>query len=68
MKFLKSWTQNNCNSDKEDVELRYNFKYDTDLDDISNLILTAKKTLSIKFKCLIKPINSKDNNTFFSDS
>ena len=37
MKFLKSWTQNNCNFNRKDVELRYNFKHETDLDDKINL-------------------------------
>lgn len=45
MKFLISWKQNNYNSDKDDVELRYQFKHETDLDDTSNLIITVKITL-----------------------
>jgi hypothetical protein len=47
MKFLKSWTPKNCNFNKEDVELRHNFKHETDLDDISNLVLIVKIILNI---------------------
>ena len=44
------------------MELRYNFKRETDLDDISNLILTAKKTLNTtnKFILVINQLDAQD--------